>query len=135
MGEHCSQQCHGRWRESIGARCHVRAGERLLDAGRRPLAHRAFFKCTRPAFQEGLQNALAADPSLASQIVQGSAGMNDPTTEAIAASGYLMQAAQTLQNAGISDPTVFKRRGYYNFGPANGVQLATSSRLENSVEK
>ena len=85
------------------------------------------FQMYPAAFQEGLQNALAADPSLASQIVQGSAGMNDPTTEAIAASGYLMQAAQSLQNAGISDPTVLQARGYYNFGPANGVQLATSS--------
>jgi len=85
------------------------------------------FQMYPAAFQEGLQTALAADPSLASQVVQGSAGMNDATTEAIAASGYLMQAAQTLQNAGISEPTVLQARGYYNFGPANGVQLATAS--------
>lgn len=85
------------------------------------------FQMYPAAFQEGLQTALAADPSLASQVVQGSAGMNDATTEAIAASGYLMQAAQTLQKAGISEPTVLQARGYYNFGPANGVQLATAS--------
>jgi hypothetical protein len=76
------------------------------------------------AFQEGLQTALAADPSLADSIVQGSAGMNDPTTEAIAASGYLMEANQSLVSAGISDPSVIDARGYYNFGPSYGAQLA-----------
>lgn len=82
------------------------------------------FQMYPAAYQEGLATALAANPSLASQIVQGSAGMNDPTTEAIAASGYLMQAAQSLQNAGISDPTVLQARSYYNFGPTYGPQVA-----------
>ncbi len=82
------------------------------------------FQMYPAAFQEGLQNALAADPSLASEIVQGSAGMNDPTTEAIAASGYLMQANQTLEAAGVSNPTVLDARGYYNFGPTYAVPLA-----------
>ena len=92
------------------------------------------FQMYPAAFQEGLQTALAADPSLASQIVQGSAGMNDPTTEAIAASGYLMQAAQSLANAGISDPTVLQARGYYNFGPTNGVALASASPDETMAQ-
>jgi len=82
------------------------------------------FQMYPAAFQEGLQTALAADPSLASEIVQGSAGMNDPTTEAIAASGYLMQANQVLESTGISDPSVIDARGYYNFGPSYGAQLA-----------
>ena len=69
------------------------------------------FQMYPAAFQEGLQTALAADPSLASQIVQGSAGMNDPTTEAIAASGYLMQAAQTLQTQAYPIRRFFKRAG------------------------
>ena len=57
------------------------------------------FQMFPAAYQEGLQTALAANPSLASQIVQGSAGMNDPATEAVAAAGYLMQANTALQNA------------------------------------
>jgi hypothetical protein len=85
------------------------------------------FQMYPAAFQEGLQTALAANPSLASQIVQGSAGMNDPTTEAIAASGYLMQANTALQNAGVSNPTVVDARGYYNFGPSYGAQLAQAN--------
>ena len=88
------------------------------------------FQMYPAAFQEGLQNALAANPQLASQIVQGQAGMLDPTTEAIAASGYLMQANQALQNAGIANPTVLDARAYYNFGPSNGLQLAQASPTE-----
>ncbi len=82
------------------------------------------FQMYPAAFQEGLATALAANPQLASQIVQGSAGMLDPTTEAIAASGYLMQANQTLQSAGIANPTVLDARSYYEFGPTYGVQVA-----------
>lgn len=82
------------------------------------------FQMYPAAFQEGLQTALAANPQLASQIVQGQAGMLDPTTEAIAASGYLMQANQALTNAGIPDPTVVQARSFYNFGPSAGVQIA-----------
>ena len=82
------------------------------------------FQMYPAAFQQGLQTALAANPSLASQIVQGSAGMSDPTTEAIAASGYLMQASQALQTAGVSNPTVLDARGYYEFGPKYGTAIA-----------
>jgi hypothetical protein len=82
------------------------------------------FQMYPTAFQEGLQTALAANPSLASQVVQGNAGMSDPTTEAIAASGYLMQAGQALQTAGVSNPTVLDARGYYEFGPKYGTAVA-----------
>lgn len=86
------------------------------------------FQMYPAAFQEGLQTALAANPALASQIVQGSAGIDDPTTEAIAASGYLIQGADALQASGISDPTVTQVRGYYQFGPADGTALANASQ-------
>jgi hypothetical protein len=88
------------------------------------------FQMYPAAFNEGLQTALAANPSLALQIVQGNAGRMDPATEAIAASGYLIQAVQNLQGAGIVDPTVLQVRGYYNFGPAYGAQLAQASDNE-----
>ena len=85
------------------------------------------FQMFPAACQEGLQTALATNPQLASQIVQGSAGMNDPTTEAIAASGYLVQANQTLQSDGISNPNVMDARAYYQFGPTYGPQIAQAS--------
>ena len=82
------------------------------------------FQMGSAAFQDGLQTALAANPAIASQVVQGSAGMTDPTTEAIAASGYLLQANTAMQNAGISNPTTLDARAYYNFGPTYGVDVA-----------
>ena len=43
-----------------------------------------------------------------------------------AASEYLYQGAHTLQNGGVTNPTVLDVRGFYNFGPQNGVALATA---------
>lgn len=106
---------------ALAATCVVESG--CTNAGTNGSATGAF-QMQPAAFQDGLNTALAANPSLASQIVPGSAGMSDPATEAIAASGYLMQASNTLQSAGISDPTVLNARGYYEFGPNYGVQVA-----------
>lgn len=85
------------------------------------------FQMFPAAFHDGLATALAANPALASQVVQGPNGVNDPTTAAIAASGYLLQADTALQNAGLSNPTVLDTRTYYQFGPTYGPQVATAS--------
>jgi hypothetical protein len=84
------------------------------------------FQMYPAAYQEGLQTALAADPTLASEIVPGAAGMNDPLTESIAADGYLLQAGQALQNDNISNPTVLDARSYYEFGPSYGPAVVTA---------
>ena len=115
--------------QSVGVNPSALAATCVLESGCQNVSTsgaQGVFQMYPAAFNEGLQTALAANPALASQIVQGSAGMNDPTTEAIAASGYLMQAAQSLQSAGISDPSVLQARGYYNFGPSNGIALASA---------
>ena len=85
------------------------------------------FQMFPSAYQDGLKAALAANPSLASQIVPGSAGMNDPATEAIAAAGYQMLAVQSLQASGISNPTVLDTRSYYEFGPRYGAPVANAN--------
>jgi hypothetical protein len=106
---------------ALAATCVVESG--CTNAGTNGSATGAF-QMQPAAFQDGLQTALAADPALASQIVQGSAGQSDPATEAIAASGYLMQANNALTSNGITNPTVLDARAYYNFGPNAGVQIA-----------
>jgi hypothetical protein len=77
-----------------------------------------------------INQAVAANPSFASQIVPGLAGQMDPATESAAAAEYLLQGAQSLQNAGIANPTVLDDRGYYNFGPSNGANLANADNSE-----
>jgi hypothetical protein len=84
------------------------------------------FQMTASTYTSMIQTALAQNPSLASQIVQGSAGQMDPVSESIAASEYLLQGAQYLQAQGISDPSVVDVRGYYNFGPAGGAAIANA---------
>ena len=109
---------------ALAATCVEESG--CTNAGTNGTATGAF-QMQPAAFQDGLQTALAADPALASQVVQGAAGQSDPATEAIAASGYLMQAAQTLQADNISNPTVLDTRSYYEFGPTYGAAVATAS--------
>jgi hypothetical protein len=114
---------------ALAATCVVESGCQIVGASSGSSATGAF-QMQSAAFQDGLQTALAADPSLASQIVQGAAGMSDPTTEAVAASGYLMEANSALQASGVSDPTVLQARAYYNFGPSAGTELATADPSE-----
>ncbi len=85
------------------------------------------FQMTASTYTAMINAALAQNPSLANTIVPGLAGQMDPATESIAASEYLLQGAQYLQNQGISNPTVLDVRGYYNFGPQGGAQLASAS--------
>lgn len=84
------------------------------------------FQMSASTYNAMIQAALQQNPSLAANIVSGSAGMNDPATESIAASEYLLQGAQYLQNNGISNPTVLDVRGYYNFGPGGGAAIANA---------
>jgi len=85
------------------------------------------FQMTAATYTAMINAALAQNPSLASSIVPGLAGQMDPATESIAASEYLLQGAQYLQSQGISNPSVLDVRGYYNFGPQGGAQIASAS--------
>lgn len=93
------------------------------------------FQMTNSTYTAAMAAAIADHPELASSITSGLAGQNDPATQAIAAAEYLKQAAQTLQIAGVTNPTVLDVRGSYNFGPGNGVAIAQAdgSALMSSV--
>jgi len=84
------------------------------------------FQMSDSTYTAAMQAALQQNPNLAQYVVSGLAGKMDPGTESIAAAEYLYQGAQALQGAGIDNPTVLQVRGYYNFGPTNGVNLATA---------
>lgn len=106
---------------AIASTCVLESGCQALSGGS---GAQGMFQMYPAAFQEGITTALAINPALASQIVQGPGGVNDPVTAGIAASGYLMQANSTLQAAGVSNPTVLDGRAYYQFGPTYGSQVA-----------
>ena len=117
--------------EGTGVNASALAATCVMESGCQNLTNNSgatgAFQMFPAAYSDGLKTALAADPSLASQIVPGTAGMNDPATESIAASGYLLQASQALQNGGVTAPTVLDARGYYEFGPTASVPLAQAS--------
>ena len=85
------------------------------------------FQMGSAAFKDGLATALANNPALASQIVSGPSGINDPATNAIAAAGYMLQGANALEKQGVVNPTYSQVRGYFQFGPADGLNVANAS--------
>ena len=112
---------------ALAATCVVESGCQNV-AGSGTIA--GAFQMSAATYTAMINQALANDPSLASEITPGLAGQMDPATESIAAAEYLIQGAEALQAAGISDPTVLNTRAYYNFGPTNGVALAMASPNE-----
>ena len=110
---------------ALAATCLVESGCQNLSTATSSSSVTGAFQMTNATYTAMLNAALAQNPNLASTIVQGTAGQNDPATQSIAASEYLLQGAQALQNAGVADPTVLNVRGYYNFGPS-GAALATA---------
>ncbi len=88
------------------------------------------FQMTSATYTAMINQAVADNPSLAGQIVPGLAGQSDPATQSIAAAEYLSQGAQYLQSNGIADPSVLDVRGYYNFGPQGGAQIANAPDSE-----
>jgi hypothetical protein len=116
--------------QSLGVNASTLAATCVLESGCQNIGGsggaQGAFQMFPAAYQEGLQTALAANPNLTSQIVPGSAGMQDPFTESIAAAGYLMKANAALQADDISNPTVLDTRGYFEFGPTYGPAVATA---------
>lgn len=111
---------------ALAATCVVESGcQNLYTAGNGNTITGAF-QMSNSTYNEALQQALASNPELASSITTGTAGQQDPATQAVAAAQYLKDAASTLQSAGVSNPTALDARAYYNFGPSAGSQVATA---------
>jgi hypothetical protein len=73
-------------------------------------------------YQQTVAELRANNPDLASQI----STKNDPISQGLAASQYLLDAGHQQQAAGIT-PTVLSSRSYYQWGPGNSLALANAS--------
>ena len=115
---------------SIGVNPSALAATCAVESGCDSTAHNGnfvgAFQMGNAAFKDGLATALAANPALASQIMSGPGGINDPATNAIAAAGYMLQGANALEKQGVVSPTYSQVRGYFQFGPADGVNVASA---------
>lgn len=111
---------------AIAAACVVESGCQNLGAQAGSTVSGAF-QMTDGTYRADIQRALAQNPSLAGSINTSLAGKMDPANQAIAAAQDLKNAALSLQATGITNPTFLDTRGYYNFGPTVGGQLAAAS--------
>lgn len=80
------------------------------------------FQMSNGTYAQTVAEVRASNPELAAQLTT----KNDPASQSIAASQYLLDAAQQQQAAGIT-ATVLTTRAYYQFGPGNSVALSTAS--------
>ena len=113
---------------ALAATCQVESGcQNVYTATGSGHTITGAFQMSNGTYSAEMSKALAANPGLASSITSGTAGQQDPATQAVAAAQYLKDAATSLQNAGVSNPTALDTRGYYNFGPASGKAIATAS--------
>ena len=81
------------------------------------------FQMSNGTYLQTVSEATDSNPSLAAQITS----KNDPASQSIAASQYLLDGAQSLRTGGVANPTVLDVRGYYQFGPANAANVAGAS--------
>ena len=86
------------------------------------------FQMFPAAYQEGWRRRWPQILAYSLRLYQGAAGMNDPTTEAIAASGYLMQGESSLYRTQ-EFPTrpCWTSSGLLSFWSSAGTQLANAS--------
>lgn len=72
----------------------------------------------------GLVQTLNANPAVSGSIIPGAAGQADPVSSGTAAAQLLANNAQTLENSGISSPTVEQAYALYQWGATPGATLA-----------
>jgi hypothetical protein len=81
------------------------------------------FQMSNGTYAQTVSEVSASNPDLAGRITT----KNDPASQSITASQYLLDGAQSLRASGISTPTVLDVRSYYQFGPGYGTQVASAS--------
>lgn len=125
--------------QALGVSASAVAATCVMESGcaSDPAAHGTIsgtFQMTNATYQQMITEAEASNPSLAASIPPGLAGKNDPAVEAIAAAQYLYDGAETLQAAGVANPTFVDTRALFQFGVSGGqaVALADPSDLISS---
>ena len=111
---------------AIAAACVIESGCQSVNARPGGTVSGAY-QMTDSTYSADIRQALAQNPSLTGYIDTSLAGKMDPANQAIAAAQDLKNAASSLQATGITNPTFLDTRGYYNFGPTVGGQLAAAS--------
>jgi hypothetical protein len=105
---------------ALAATCVLESGCQANPGGTGTIS--GAFQMSNGTYLQTVSEVTSSDPGLAAQITS----KNDPASQSIAASRYLLDGAQNLQSNGVANPSVLDVRGYYQFGPANGAVLAAA---------
>lgn len=84
------------------------------------------FQMTHKAYSEAIHKAIKENPGLNLTKDQIKNGNKIPEIQSIAAAQYLKDAGNSVQDAGIANPTALDTRGYYQFGPKYGKTIASA---------
>ncbi|APT60328.1 hypothetical protein RGI145_23665 (plasmid) [Roseomonas gilardii] len=95
---------------------------------------RGAFQMLDSTYEWGVTQAISYNSSLAGTIERGVDGSMDAGNQAYSAAAYMRSLAETLQQAGISNPTVLDVRGGYNFGQSYSVAIAQADSSETMGE-
>ncbi len=108
---------------ALAATCMVESGCQNV-AAREGSRIRGAFQMYDPTFEAGLTQAVAYNPALQGTIQRGVDGSMDPANQSISAAATLRNLAESLQRAGIANPTVLDVRGGFNFGAGYAAAIA-----------
>jgi hypothetical protein len=106
---------------ALAATCVLESGCQANPGGSGTIS--GAFQMSNGTYAQTVSEVSASNPDLAGQITT----KNDPASQSITASQYLLDGAQSLRASGISNPTVLDVRSYYQFGPGYGAQVASAS--------
>ena len=95
---------------------------------------RGAFQMLDSTYEWGVTQAISYNSSLAGTIERGVDGSMDAGNQSYSAAAYMRSLAETLQQAGISNPTVLDVRGGYNFGQSYSVAIAQADSSETMGE-
>jgi len=109
---------------ALAATCQIEASGCQTNPASASTTITGTFQMLDNTYTSMINAAVAANPSLAANIVPGLAGKLDPATESIAAAEYLKQGAVSLQNNGIPNPGLFNAAGWAALRPPCCIQGA-----------
>ena len=91
---------------------------------------RGAFQMLDSTYEWGVTQAISYNSSLAGTIERGVDGSMDAGNQAYSAAAYMRSLAETLQQSGVSNPTVLDVRGGYNFGQSYSAAIAQAASSE-----
>jgi hypothetical protein len=123
--------------ESIGVSSTALAATCMMESGCQNLgtsgasSASGVFQMTNATYLADIQQVVQQHPILAASIDTSLAGKMDPGNQAFASARDLKNAAVSLQQGGVANPTFLDTRAYYQWGAGAGPVVARANDSQN----